>query len=245
MMEGFLENVKDLEITKDLQIEKEELERKQNKFLESNLGKVIDSGINIALKAVLPNFIEDEVIAVKDSLVTEGFSAAVDTAIKESVNIGKSLTGIVTGTFENISQVKKAIEKGGLIDTISSLIDTGIDWARKGGHINKNVASLIKNGKNTIMNIIGDNVGQSLEKQVESVEKLDGYINKWEKYYEEKNFTNMEYQYNKIQEYMKEVIPLEKILKKARVIENIHELVKNNGKNFDITQEQRELAEIL
>lgn len=245
MMEGFLENVKDLEITKDLQIEKEELERKQNKFLESNLGKVIDSGINIALKAVLPNFIEDEVIAVKDSLVTEGFSAAVDTAIKESVNIGKSLTGIVTGTFENISQVKKAIEKGGLIDTISSLIDTGIDWAKKGGHINKNVAALIKNGKNTIMNIIGDNVGQSLEKQVESVEKLSGYINKWEKYYEEKNFTNMEYQYNKIQEYLKEVIPLEKILKKARVIENIHELVKNNGKNFDITQEQRELAEIL
>ena len=95
------------------------------------------------------------------------------------------------------------------------------------------------------MNTIEDEIGETLENQVVAIEKIDGYINKWQKYYEEQNFTNMEYQYDKIQEYIQEVIPLEEILKKARTVENLHELIKNNGKNFDLTQEEKELAEML
>lgn len=224
-----------------LETAKETIEKKQNKFLETNLGKAIDAGTNIALKAILPNFIEDEVISVKDALITEGFSAAVDTAIDEAVNLGKSLTGIVTGTFENISQVKKAIEKGGLIDTISDLLDTGINWAKKKGYISKDIATAVKKGKNTLLNTIEDNIDNSLENQVEAIDKINGYIEKWQKYYNEQNFTNMEYQYNKIQE----VMPIEEILTKARTVENLHELIKNNGKDFNISQEQKELAEIL
>src|SRR5699024_376842 len=104
----------------------------------------------------------------------------------------------LTGSFENITQIKKAIEKGGLIDTISDLLDTSNDWAKKKGYIEKDVASAIKKGKNGMMNIIKDNVDDTLENQVEAIEKLDGYINKWQKYYDEQNFTNMEYQYKKI-----------------------------------------------
>lgn len=224
---------------------KEELEKKQNNFIKSKIGQAINGGINIALKAVLPNCIEDEVIAVKDSLITEGFSAAVDTAIDEAVNVGRSLTGIVTGNFENISQVKKAIDKGGLIDTISDLIDAGIKWSNKRGYISNGIASTIKEGKNTIMNIIENKIGETFDKQIEAVEKMDGYIEKWSKYYEERNFQNMEYQYDKIQEYLQETMPLEQTLKKARTVENLHQLIKNNGKNFNITQEEKELANML
>lgn len=38
---------------------------KQNAFLESTLGKVINTGVDIALRAILPNAIEDEVIRDK------------------------------------------------------------------------------------------------------------------------------------------------------------------------------------
>lgn len=55
----------------------------------------------------------------------------------------------------------------------------------------------------------------------------------------------MEYQYSKIEEYLKEVIPLEDVLKRARAVENLHELIKNNGRNFDLTQEEKELATML
>ena len=245
LFEKVEEITKENNITLEEIIEQQELFKDQIKFIKTDLGQAINGGIDIALKSLLPDFIEDEIIAVKNSLLTEGFSAAVDTAIEEVTNLGNNLKGIATGSFENISQIKEVVEYGGLIDTISDLLDTGIDWAKKEGYVGKSVASSLKKGKNTIMNTIEDEIGETLENQVVAIEKIDGYINKWQKYYEEQNFTNMEYQYDKIQEYIQEVIPLEEILKKARTVENLHELIKNNGKNFDLTQEEKELAEML
>lgn len=43
----------------------ENIIEKQNKFLEGTFGKVINTGIDIALRAILPNIIEDEVIRDK------------------------------------------------------------------------------------------------------------------------------------------------------------------------------------
>lgn len=95
------------------------------------------------------------------------------------------------------------------------------------------------------MKTIKTGVDNTLDNQVEAIEKLDKYITKWNKYYNEQNFVKMEYQYSKIEEYLKEVIPLEDVLKRARTVENLHELIKNNGRNFDLTQEEKELATML
>ena len=95
------------------------------------------------------------------------------------------------------------------------------------------------------MKTIKTGVDNTLDNQVEAIEKLDKYITKWNKYYNEQNFVNMEYQYSKIEEYLKEVFPLEYVLKRARAVENLHELIKNNGRNFDLTQEEKELATML
>jgi len=249
MYEKILEEVEEIAkengLTLEEALEEAKLEKEQNKFIKTNLGQAINAGVDIGLKTILPNFVEDEIIAIKDSLITEGFSAAVDTAIEKTINLGKSLTGILTGTFDNVSQIKEAVEKGGLIDTISDLLDSGINWAKKQGYVSKGVASSIKKGKNAIMDTIEEGIDNTLSNQVEAIEKLDKYIEKWQKYYEEQNFTNMEYQYDKIQEYIQEVVPLEEVLEKARIVENLHELIKNNGKDFELTEEQRELAEML
>lgn len=238
MLENLLEN----NIENNIE---EELSVRQNNFLKTNLGQAINSGINIGIKALLPDCIEDEIIEIKDSLITEGFSAAVDTAIEEASNFGKSLMGILTGNFENVSQVKSAVEKGGLVDTISNLLGDAIDWAKGKGYISKSTAKIIKKGKNAVMDTIEDNIDDTLSNQIESVEKINGYIEKWQKYYEEQNFKNMEYQYNKIQEYLEDIIPLEDIIQKAHTVENLHELIKNNGKDFNLSEEQKELAKIL
>lgn len=232
-----------LEISNNL--EKLELEQEQNKFLQSNLGQAINSGIDLGLKAILPDIIEDEIIAIKDSLITEGFSAAISTAIEQATNFGKSITGIVTGNFENVAQIKKAVEKGGLIDTVSSLLDTGINWAKKNEYISSGIASTIKSGKNVLMKTIENKIDNNLTEQAEAIEKIDSYIEKWKEYFNSQNFTNMEYQYKNIEEYMKKVIPFEDTIKKARVIENLHERIKNNGKDFNIMQEEKELSEML
>lgn len=146
-MEELLNNNEKNNLYLSNNIKQEKLEKEQNSFLQTNLGRAINGGIDLGLRVLLPNFIEDEVISIKDSLITEGFSAAISTAIEEATNLGKSAMGLITGTFENISQVNKAIKKGGLIDTISDILDTGISWAQKHGYIEKGTAKTIKKRK--------------------------------------------------------------------------------------------------
>ena len=55
----------------------------------------------------------------------------------------------------------------------------------------------------------------------------------------------MEREYEKIRVKIKEIVPIESTIKTARTIENLQKLIKNNGKNFDLTQEQLELAKLL
>ena len=48
-----------------------------------------------------------------------------------------------------------------------------------------------------------------------------------------------------MKERLKELMPIENLLKEARVIENLHNLIKNNGKNFNLSEEQIKLANML
>ena len=55
----------------------------------------------------------------------------------------------------------------------------------------------------------------------------------------------MEREYQKIRKVSKDLIPIEKTISDVRTIENLHKLIKNNGQDFNLTQEQIELAEKL
>ena len=221
------------------------LGEQQKKFLETNIGQAINTGIDFGIKAILPDFIEDDIIEIKDTLIKEGFSEAVKVAIDNAVDLGKSFLGIFTGNFENISQVKTAVEKGGLIDGISGILDKAITFAKENKYITSKQANTIKKGKNEILKSVSNGVDNTLEDQVEAVEKIDSYIEKWNKYYKEQNFTNMEYQYKKIKENLEKIVPLESVITKARRVENLHTLIKNNGKNFNLSTQEKELANIL
>ena len=52
-------------------------------------------------------------------------------------------------------------------------------------------------------------------------------------------------EYNKIKKQLDNIIPLENILKETREVEVVHNLIKNNGQNFDISNLEIELAEKL
>ena len=44
----------------------EVIKENQNNFLESSLWKVMNTGLNTGIRALLPNIIEDQVIEIKD-----------------------------------------------------------------------------------------------------------------------------------------------------------------------------------
>lgn len=214
----------------------------QKSFLETNLGQVINGGINLGLKAILPDMIEDEIIEIKDSILTDGFKSGIKTAIDNAIDMGKSILGIFTGKFENISQIQSVVKKGGLIDSISDMLDWGINKAKENKLISSSTAKTIKNGKNTILNTVNNNIENNLTSQVKSIEKIDNYISNWNGYFKEKDFTNMDKQYKKIEKELSNITPLENVINKARQLENLHNLIKNNGKNFNLSKEELELA---
>ena len=100
-----------LEIKNNINLENNNLNNvtyeQQKGFLESNLGQVINGGIDLGLKAILPDIIEDEVIEIKDSIITDGFSAGIRTAIDNVIDMGKSvLRYIYRKIWEYVSSKK-------------------------------------------------------------------------------------------------------------------------------------------
>lgn len=141
--------------------------------------------------------------------------------------------------------MQNAIKSGGLIDGISSLLDLTIDNVRKAGLVNNNVAKNIKQGKNIILNNLESNISDTFSNQYKAIENTNKYISNWRNYYENKDFSGMEKEYNKIEKQLKNIAPIESTIKNARTIEVLHNLIKNNGQDFNLTKEQLELVEKL
>lgn len=228
------------EITNDIRIETE-----QNNFLETTLGKTINTAFDVGLRYILPDLIENQVIEIKNTIIQDGFKDGIDKAIESAINLGKSAMGIVTGKFDSVSQIQTAVEKGGLIDTISNGIDFGLNLANKTGLISNNIKNLIKKGKNILISNIESNIENTLAEQLNGIEKVNKYIGNWKKYFKDQNFEKMELEYNKIREKLKILIPIEETLKNAHEVENLHKLIKSNGKNFNLSEEEKELAKKL
>ena len=224
------------EINNDLKIEE-----KQNNFFDTMFGKVVDNGIDIGLRAILPDLIEEQVIDIKNALLKNGISEGIQTAVKSVSDFAKSALGIVTGKFENMEQIEIAVGDGGLVDTISSALDNATDKIYEKGYINRTINNIIKSGKDILLENVTQKIKEEIDEQNNSIESLEKYMDNWKDYYNNKNFEGMEKEIEKIQEKLEDVVPLEKIIKEARNIETLHELIKNKGQSFEITQTEREL----
>ena len=159
----------------------------QKNFLDTTLGKVINTALDLGLRWVLPDFIENQVIDVKNSLIKGGLKEGIDKAIENSVELGKSVTGIFTGKFDNISQAQNAVKNGGIIDGVSSAIDTALNTTTKKGWIPNEIAKLIRQGKNVILDNVSNNIETEFVSQLNNIEKLGKYENNWRNYFQKQD----------------------------------------------------------
>lgn len=235
-----LEKNNNLEIENSLNVENE-----QQNFLETTLGKTINAAVDIGIRTLLPDFIDEQIINIKDNLLEYGLKDGITKTIDDAIDLGKSAIGIFTGNFENVSQMQKAIESGGLIDGVSNLLDTVIDKVGNAGLINNNLTRTLKQGKDVILSNLESNIENTFNKQYESIENIDNYISSWRKSFEKQDFSNMEKEYKKLEEQMKDIAPIEKTIEEAKTIKVLHNLIKNNGQDFNLSKEQLELVEKL
>lgn len=220
-------------------------ETTQRSFLETTLGKAVNTAVDIGIRAVLPDFIEDQIINIKDNLLNYGLKDGITQTIDDAIDLGKSAIGLFTGNFENVNQMQSAIKSGGLIDGISSLLDTVVDKVKKAGLINSTVANTIKQGKNVILNNLESNITSTFNEQHEAIDYANKYISNWKEYFENKDFSGMEKEYKKLEKQLNDIAPIEKTIDEAKTIQILHNLIKNNGKDFNLSAEQIELAEKL
>ena len=224
--ESLVENKNEIINTNNLKIENNILkENDQNEFLQSSLWKTINTGIDIGLRALLPDLLEDQVINLKDNLLNYGFKEGMKKSINDVINFGKSAVGIVTGNFENISQMQDAVKKGGIIDSVDSILNFAINKTVDNGVISYKTANILKSGKNIILDNVEKNIEKEFNNQTKSLENVENYINKWNEAYEKKDFDIMEKYYNNMKNELKNLVPIEKTLLEARKIENMHSLI--------------------
>ena len=242
-----IENQKNIEKNKniDLLVEQEVTVENQNTFLQTTLGKTINTAIDVGLRGILPDMIEEQIIEIKDVLLKNGLKEGINTAIKSAIDLGKSALGIVTGKFENLSQAHTAVKKGGIIDGISEVIDNVLESSTKNELISKGTGKLIKKGKNAILDTISSNIEEKFMQEMNSLEKVSKYISNWKNCYNLKDTEGMEREYKKLKKQMDTIMALDSTISEAKRIENIHNLLKNKGADYKLSEEEKQLINIL
>ena len=141
--------------------------------------------------------------------------------------------------------MQTAIQKGGIIDTVSDSLDSVLNYTVKKDMIPSTVAKVIRSGKNTLLENDQINLGTTMTEQIRGIEKINKYITNWNGYLKQEDFEGMQREYEKVREQLKLLIPLETTLQKARELENLHKLIKNNGQDFNLSEEEKMLAKKL
>lgn len=229
----------------ELLVEEEVTVENQNTFLQTTLGKTINTALDIGLRGMLPDMIEEQIIDIKNVLLTNGLKEGINAAIKSAIDLGKSAMGIITGKFENLSQAHTAVKKGGIIDSVSDVIDNVLESSTKNDLISKSTGRLIKKGKNAILDTISSNIEEEFMQEMNSLEKVSKYITNWNNYYNLKDKEGMNKEYQKIKKQMDTIMALDSTISEAKKIENIHNLIKNKGENYELSDEEKELINIL
>ena len=76
------------------------------------------------------------------------------------------------------------------------------------------------------------------------VEKINNYNEKWQECFNKEDLSGMKKANKNIQKYLDKTLPLENILKSARRIDIMQNLIENTG-SFELTEEEMELVNCL
>ncbi|MBQ3407852.1 MAG: hypothetical protein IJH12_01430 [Clostridia bacterium] len=218
---------------------------KENNFFESTFGKIINNSIEMGIRALLPDYIENDVINIKNTLINQGIGEAIKETINTAISLGKSAIGVISENYENIEQAETVLEKGDLINGISNVLDNVLEKIGEKNILPEKIINIIRNGKESLLNGVTKDIKKEFNIQNENITKLDNYNKKWRQAYEKQDFNGMEKNIKKINKLIENIIPIENIIKESRTIENLHSLIKNNGQNFNISLEEEEISKLL
>ena len=223
-----------LEENNNINLNNNNLKKNQETAISNIFNKVINWAIDTGIRYFLPNSIEDEVIKIKDNLLNGNIKNKINQSIENIINNDKNKLNNKQ-EIKNINDLEKILKNP---DTIKMLTET-VEKILDNKNLNINSEKL---NNNLIIKNIENSLDTELQKQINSLNKLETYSQEWKKYYGIKDFQLMNNTYKNIKKELKNIVPLENIIKECRRIENLNELIKSKGGDFNITKEELELA---
>ena len=232
-----MEDINIENVNNELSIEnKDNILSKQNNALSEILNNVINWSIDAGLKYILPDSIENDVIKIKNDLLNGNAAQKIIDTIGSVINLGKEKLNNEKKEILNTEDIKKVLKNPDTIKLISDTVEIILN------NRDINIQNKERSNKKIIEKNVENNLNNQLESQINSINKIENYKNEWYKNYENKDFEMMNKEYKNIKKELKNIVPIEKLIKETRKIENLNQLIKSKGGDFNITKEELELA---
>ena len=213
-------------------IKNNEISKNQNDFIGNMFKNAINFGVDLGLKSLLPDLIEDQVIDIKNSILEGGFKEGVNTLMKKVNEFKNSITGIFAGNFNNIQEINTATKQGGIIKTVSKGLSKGIDAGVKSGIIPKSIGGILKAGKTTMLNEFSNSLESQMRKEIQKFDTLNDLNKKWYDALDQRDFDKMTKYTEKISALSKDLVKFSNIINETKKIEELHNFIKENN-SFD------------
>lgn len=210
---------------------KNDIVNMQDNVLSQILHNAINWSIDAGLRYILPDSIENEVIKIKNDFINGNTAQKIIDNIKGLINSGREKSN--NNEILNFDNIKSFFKNP---NTISVLTNTVTSL------LSENNIDKEKNSEKIIYENIESNLDKELVNQIKSLNKIDSYKDEWYKKYEEKDLKEMNKIFKSIKKEFKNIIPFENTIKEIRKIENLNELIKSKGGDFNITKEEKELV---
>lgn len=220
-------------------------EIKKDINIDLKLPEMLDNALDIGLRAILPDFIEEDVIEIKNAFIQEGFIAGIEQIVKKIEDIINSIKSLFKGEFEDVDQIKKLVQKNGILSAGSSLIDTISKQLLDKKIISKKIYNMIKTGKNEILKALESELLKYYKEDENSLEKLKEDCQEWKENYTNKDYSKMKETMNKISKKIEQNKLIENIIKEARNIEKIEKYIEKSGSIENLSDNQKKFIENL
>ena len=213
----------------------------KNNIFKNELTDAIKEGINAGIRFIFPDFIEEEIVNLNNNIYEYGIKEGINKSLNEIIEKVKPVIEDFPNKIENIIDTKSSKSIINYNEEIDNLLDNGIANIKKTDFVDSKTLETIEAEKNVLVENIDKKIDDKVLNQVKNTRKLEKYISNWKKSYEEKDFPGMEKEYNKIKKIENSVMMTDNLFKECNYIKNLQKLIKNNGKNFNISQEEIEL----
>lgn len=213
------------------------IEKKQDNILIKGIKGALNIGLNLGIKAALPNIIEDEVIKLKDSILQNGLKNGLKEGIDNVKNKFKEVMNFFgknkDNKIKNVEVINDLTKRGGEIDELSKLLSKAIDYTIKSKAINKDLGKAIKAGKSTILRNISNKLRDNMTDVLKEFKNIDELHKNWQAGLNNQDYDVMRKNYMKINKIANEVLPYKELFEKLEEMDLIQKYIEESG-NFNL-----------